>query len=55
MIKKEYTCEMARGVWHVYRWRKSGNGFAGTKVDEFLHREDAFREMNRLNKLTTKQ
>jgi hypothetical protein len=47
----EYTYERDSTVWAVIRWRKceSGNGYIGEKISTYMLREDARKEVYRLN------
>lgn len=47
----EYTFERDSTIWAVIRWRKSkdGNGYVGKKVATFILKEDARKEVYRLN------
>ncbi|HBX45537.1 ASCH domain-containing protein [Limibacterium fermenti] len=48
----EYTFERDGTIWCVLRWRKSenSNGFTGEKVNTFILKEEARKEVFRLNR-----
>lgn len=47
----EYSYERNSTIWAVIRWRKSatGNGYIGEKIATYILKEDARREVFRLN------
>ncbi len=47
----EYTYERDSSVWAIIKWRKSehGNGFIGQKIATCILKEDARKEVYRLN------
>lgn len=47
----EYTFERDSTIWAVIRWKRSenGNGFIGEKIATYILKEDARREVYRLN------
>lgn len=49
--RPEYTYELRGTIWIVIRWKKSGNGtsYVGEKISTYMLREDARREVYRLN------
>lgn len=51
MTQQEYTFERDSTVWAVIRWKKSehGNGYVGEKVSTYILKEDARKEVYRLN------